>query len=55
VILSGGGAEGYPRRTLYRRKAELRDAGYVVVDDFMEPVEVDLGEELDRALSEFGG
>lgn len=54
VILGGGGAEGYPRSTRYRRTAELREAGYVVVDDFMEPVEVDLEEELDRALEEFG-
>ena len=55
VILGGGGGDGYPRRTRYRRQAELREAGYVVVDDFMEPVEVDLAEELDRALEEFGG
>jgi hypothetical protein len=53
VILGGGARDAYTRRTLYRRKAELREAGYVVVDDFMEPVEVDLGEELDRALAEF--
>jgi hypothetical protein len=54
VILSGGGLDAYPRRTRYRRQAELREAGYVVVDDFMEPVEVDLGRELEAALSEFG-
>ena len=54
VILGGGGGEGYPRRTLYRRRAELRERGYVVVDDWMEPVEVDLADELEAALEEFG-
>jgi hypothetical protein len=54
VILGGGGGEGYSRRTLYRRRAELKAAGYVAVEDFMEPVEVNLGHELEQALSEFG-
>lgn len=54
VILSGGGGEGYARATAYRRRADLREAGYVLVDGFMESVEVDLGDELEAALSEFG-
>lgn len=54
VILGGGGGEGYARRTRYRRQSELREAGYVLIDDFMEPVEVNLGDELERALEEFG-
>jgi hypothetical protein len=55
IILTGGASEGYPKTTLWRRRAELREAGYVVVDDFMEPVEVDLGHELEVALEGFGG
>lgn len=55
VILSGGAGEGYPKTTRWRRQAELREAGYVVVDDFLEPVEVDLGAELEAALGGFGG
>jgi hypothetical protein len=54
VLLTGGAREGYARSTFYKRRAELREAGYVVVDDFMEPVEVDLGGELERACEEFG-
>jgi hypothetical protein len=53
VLLNGGADEGYARATLYRRRAELREAGFVVVPDFMEPVEVDLADELDAALAEF--
>lgn len=55
VLLSGGAGEAYARSTFYKRRAELREAGYVVLDDFMEPVEVNLGEELDRALEDFSG
>jgi hypothetical protein len=54
IILGGGAGDGYARSTRTRRKAELRAAGYVAVDDFMEPVEVNLGDELEAALSEFG-
>jgi hypothetical protein len=54
VILGGGGGDGYKRRTRYRRQCELREAGYVVIDDFMDPVSVNLGDELERALEEFG-
>jgi hypothetical protein len=39
---------------MYRRKAELIEAGYIVVDDFLEPTEVDLGGELEAAIGEFG-
>lgn len=58
VLLSGAGSEAYPagRRgpgpTYYRRRAELRDAGYVVVDDLAEAVEVNLGDVVTRALEE---
>jgi hypothetical protein len=54
VLLRGGAAEGIARRTRYRWQAQLRDAGFVVVEDFMEPVEVNLGDELEAALEEFG-
>lgn len=50
VMLSGGAAEGYSRPTFYRRKAELRDAGFVVVDDLVEAVEVNLGDVVEQAL-----
>jgi hypothetical protein len=50
VMLSGGAAEGYSRPTYYRRKAELRDAGFVVVDDLVEAVEVNLGDVVEAAL-----
>jgi hypothetical protein len=54
VLLRGGAAESIPRSSRYRRLAELREAGFVTLDDFMEPVEVDLGDELGAALEEFG-
>lgn len=54
VLLSGGAGEAYSRATMYRRRSELREAGFIVVDDFMEPAEVNLGHELERALEEFG-
>jgi len=50
VVLSGGAAEAYKRSTYYNRRAELRTAGYVVVDDQVEAVEVDLGQLVDEAL-----
>jgi hypothetical protein len=55
VLFAGGvrperGAAG--RSSLYRWRSELRDAGFVVVDDFMEPVDVELGQELEQALEE---
>lgn len=54
VLLVGGAGEGYARATRYRRRAELREAGFVVVDDQREAVAVDLGAELGAALDEFG-
>jgi hypothetical protein len=54
VLLHSGAGCGYPRRTYYRRRAELRAAGYVVAEGFLEPVEVDLGSEVERAVAEFG-
>lgn len=53
VLLCGGASEGYSRATLYRRRADLREAGYVVVDAYLEPVEVDLGDVLEAAIAEF--
>jgi hypothetical protein len=50
VILSGGGSEAYKRSTYYNRRAELREAGYVVVDDLVEAVEVNLGDVVEDAL-----
>jgi hypothetical protein len=55
VAIAGGAVDAYARSTGYKRVAELREAGYVTVEDFMDTVEVDLGDELDRALEEFGG
>ena len=46
-----GRRRGVPGRTLRRRRAELRDAGLVLADDFFEPVEVDLGETIEAALT----
>lgn len=54
VLLGDGAGEVYTRSTRTRRRRELRDAGFVLVEDDREAVEVDLGEQLDRALDEFG-
>ena len=40
LLLSAGAP--YSRSTYYKRRAELRDNGYVLADDFFTPVEVDL-------------
>jgi hypothetical protein len=48
--LGGGARSAYPERTYKRRRAELREHGLVVADDFFEPVEVDLSAVLERAL-----
>jgi hypothetical protein len=50
VLLSGGAGTAYPRRSFYRRRAELKDAGYVVVDDLVEAVEVNLGDVVEQAI-----
>jgi hypothetical protein len=55
VLLAGGAGESIARRTRYRWQRELREAGYVVVQDEQEAVSVDLGGELHQALEEFGG
>jgi hypothetical protein len=49
--LGGGARSAYPERTYKRRRAELREHGLVVADDFFEAVEVDLGSVLERALN----
>lgn len=48
--LGGGARSAYPERTYKRRRAELRDHGLVLADDFFEPIEVELGAVLERAL-----
>jgi hypothetical protein len=48
--LGGGARSAYPERTYKRRRAELREHGLVVADDFFQPVEVELGAVLERAL-----
>lgn len=52
VLLSGGASEAYKRSTLYDRRADLREAGYVVVEDLAEVVEVKLADVVDQALEE---
>jgi hypothetical protein len=49
VLLTAGAGEAYSRPTMYRRRAELRDAGFIVAD-CEEAVEVDLGGVLEAAL-----
>jgi hypothetical protein len=48
LLLSAGAP--YSRSTYYKRRAELRDNGYVLADNFFTPVEVDLGAVLEAAL-----
>jgi hypothetical protein len=50
VILNGGGADAYKSATLKRRRRELREAGFVIVDDMVEHVEVNLANVVDAAL-----
>jgi hypothetical protein len=50
VIELGGAASHYSRRTHYRRRAELRDQGLVLADDFYTPVAVDMGAVLEACL-----
>jgi hypothetical protein len=54
VLLTGGAQEAYARPTYYRRRAELRDAGFVVVDDLVEHVEVNLGDVVEASLEADG-
>jgi hypothetical protein len=54
VLLSGGAGDAYKRSTFYNRRAELREAGFVVVDDLVESVEVNLGDVLEAALDSEG-
>lgn len=55
VLLSGGVGNGdrdsAQRRWYSRRRAELRQAGFVVVDDLAEVVEVNLGDVVEGALA----
>jgi len=54
VLLTGGVPRGdrgtAQERWFFRRRAALREAGYVVADDLLEPVEVDLGDVVNGAL-----
>jgi hypothetical protein len=51
VILNGGASEAYASATRKRRRRELRAAGFVVVDDLVEHVEVNLGDVVEQALA----
>jgi hypothetical protein len=51
LVIELGGATGHSRRrTHYRRRAELREHGLVLADDFYAPVEVDMGNVLEACL-----
>lgn len=50
VLLAGGAREAYGRSTFYARRRALRDAGYVLADSWLEPVQVDLGEVVHAAV-----
>jgi hypothetical protein len=51
LVIELGGAAGHSsRRTRYRRRAELRERGLVIADDFYAPVEVDMGDVLEACL-----
>lgn len=54
VLLTGGACDVYSKATGWRRRRDLREAGYVVVDDEREAVTVELGAQLEAALAEFG-
>jgi hypothetical protein len=54
VLFGAGVRPSKGQSTLYRRRSELRAAGYVVVENFMDPVEVNLGDELEETLAGFG-
>lgn len=49
-----GACDVYSKATGWRRRRDLREAGYVVVDDEREAVTVELGAQLEAALAEFG-
>lgn len=51
MALHQAGGRSYSRRTMFRRRAELREMGLVLADDFFAPVEVNLGETFDAALA----
>jgi hypothetical protein len=47
---AGVAEERYSRASLYRRRAEVRELGLVLADDFMEPVSVDISAVIEQAL-----
>jgi hypothetical protein len=53
VLLGGGAGDAYSKATAWRRRREMRRAGYVLVDDERDRTEVDLSSVLDAALEEF--
>ena len=55
VLLGGGAGDAYSKATAWRRRREMRQAGYVLVDDEREATEVDLSSVLEAALEEFDG
>jgi hypothetical protein len=54
VLLTGAAGNAHRRATMYRRRRELRESGYVLVDGDLEPVEVNLGEVLEETIADFG-
>jgi hypothetical protein len=51
MALHQAGDRGYARRTMFRRRGELRERGLVLADDFFQPVEVNLGDTIEAALA----
>jgi hypothetical protein len=50
--VTGTTAAVFPKRSARRARQDLREAGLVLADDFFEPVEVELGAVIERALEE---
>lgn len=55
VLLGGGASDAYSKATAWRRRREMRRAGYVLIDDERDATEVDLSSVLEGALEEFEG
>jgi hypothetical protein len=54
VLFGGGAGSAYSKATEWRRRRELQEAGYVLIDDDRDAAEVDLAGVLQSALEEFG-
>jgi hypothetical protein len=55
LLHQAGQRRGMHVRTVQRRRRELREQGYVLADDFYEPVSVNLGDTLEAALEAWSG